>query len=291
MPQVRSVAGVCFTYLAMWVMLITSGCAWLDNHQRELIYRPTPLSSAQAPALQAEDERFFIDVPDTPGLQRLELWWLPHCNPQAPTLLYLHGTFRNLPQNLHKINSLREAGFAILAVDYRGWGLSSRITPSEQSIFQDAQLAWSELQRREPRAAQRVIYGHSMGSGVAVGLASGLRSPEDYGALILESAFTSFPDVAEQAGFIAKVFSRVSNERFLSIDRIAKVQAPLLMIHGDQDKTVPMVLGRRLFDAAHAPKQWVAIEGGGHSDVNLTGSTQYQAALATFQKRFLSQTQ
>lgn len=289
MSPVRSVAGVCFTILAIWVMFATSGCAWLDVHQRELIYRPTPLSSTQAPTMQAGDERFFLEVTGTPGPQRLELWWLPHRNPTAPTLLYLHGTFRNLPQNLHKINALREAGFAILAVDYRGWGLSSRITPSEHSILQDAQLAWTEMQRREPRAAQRVIYGHSMGSGVAVDLARGLRSPQDYGGLILESAFTSFPDVAAQAGWVANMFSRFSDERFASIDKITQVRAPLLMIHGDQDKTVPIILGKKLFDAANPPKQWQTIEGGGHSDVNRTGKDTYQAALADFTTRYLSQ--
>lgn len=200
-------------------------------------------------------------MPVAGASQQLALWWLPHTDPNAPTLLYLHGTFRNLAQNLHKINALREAGFAVLAVDYRGWGESTAITPSEQTILQDARITWAELVRRESRPAQRVIYGHSMGSGVAVDIASKLPSQADYGALILESAFTSFPDVAAQAGWLARLVSGFSNERFASIDKIAKVQVPLLMIHGTQDSTVPVKLGLQLFEAANAPKQWLAIEG------------------------------
>jgi pimeloyl-ACP methyl ester carboxylesterase len=91
-------------------------------------------------------------------------------------LLYLHGTFRNLFGNLSKINALRDAGFAVLAVDYRGWGESAPIMPSEASIHADAGRAWAELLKRQPDARHRVIFGHSMGGAVAVRLASTLRA-------------------------------------------------------------------------------------------------------------------
>ena len=288
MCRMRSVTGVVFRILMVWVLVCASGCAWLDTHQRQLIYRPTPATAGDSANLRAGDERFFLEVPLVDAMQYIELWWLPHTDKNAPTLLYLHGTFRNLPQNLHKINALRDAGFAVLAVDYRGWGRSTAITPSEQTILQDARVAWAELARREPRPAQRVIYGHSMGSGVAVDLASQLTSQTDYGALILESAFTSFSDVAADAGLLARLVSLFSHERFASIDKIAKVQVPLLMIHGTQDSTIPVKLGLQLFEAANAPKQWLAIEGGQHSDLDLIAPTQYQATLAAFKSRYLS---
>lgn len=270
--------------------------------------------------LRTGDERYFIDVPqsqaakppDNTGntgnganvdsnaniVQRVEMWWLPHADAKAPTLLYFHGTFRNLYENARKIESLRRAGFAVLAVDYRGWGLSTPITPSEQSILRDADIAWAELQRREPRPAQRVFYGHSMGSGVAVDLASRLKSSSagsaesDYGGLILESALSSFSEVAREAGLMARLvagFLSLTNEqRFTSIDKIGKVNAPLLMIHGGRDTTIPPVLGKRLFDAANAPKQWLLIDGGAHSDLDDVGRVQYQATLLDFKNKYLA---
>ena len=296
-----------------------SGCAWLDAKQRQAIYRPTQGVPADFVGLRAGDERYFLAVPkDLPvpisdsanvsgADQRVEIWWLPHADARAPTLLYFHGTFRNLYENLRKIDSLRAAGFAVLAVDYRGWGRSTPITPSEQSILQDANIAWAELQRREPRPQHRVLYGHSMGSGVAVDLASRLKGGRagtagaagaagadggDYGGLILESALSSFGDVAGEVtgftGFLARLLALSNNERFASIDKISKVTAPLLMIHGNLDTTIAPSLGKKLYEAANAPKQWLVIEGGAHSDVDDVGKVAYQAALLAFKGKYLT---
>jgi len=273
--------------MALTFFIVNLGaCAWFDVKQREVIYRPTLGVASDVPSLRLGDERFFAEVPRSGG-QRVELWWLPHADKNAPTLLYLHGTFRTLLENLHKINALRAAGFSVLAVDYRGWGLSTPIMPSEQTILQDADVAWSELQRREVRAAQRVIYGHSMGSAVAVDLASRLQVDQDYGALMLESAFTSFSDLAKESGFLARLLMVFSQERFASIEKIAKVNAPLLMLHGSQDTTIPIHLSEKLFAAAKSPKQWHAITGGAHSDLDEVGGASYQAALKDFIKQFL----
>jgi alpha-beta hydrolase superfamily lysophospholipase len=253
--------------------------------------------------LREGDERYFVTLSapiipasaiDTQQISstggsphHVEMWWLPHADKNAPTLLYYHGTFRNLFQNLHKIDALRQAGFAVLAVEYRGWGVSTPITPSEQSIMQDADLAWAELKRREPRAAQRVIYGHSMGSGVAVDVASRLHAMTDYGALILESALTSFRDVAYEAGFLARLLALFNNEHFVSIDKISRITAPLLMIHGSLDTTIPIRVGEKLFAVANSPKEWLPIEGAAHSNSHQVGDVQYQAALIKFKKTYL----
>jgi uncharacterized protein len=294
-----------FAALLAFFLLIsvvsTSGCAWLDAKQRNIIYRPTLGVPADFAGLRAGDERYFVDLPasqqspmrstdstaQTSGPQRIEMWWLPHANPQAPTLLYYHGTFRNLYQNIHKIDALRSAGFAVLAVEYRGWGRSSAITPSEQSILQDAQLAFDELRQREARPSQRVLYGHSMGSGVAVDMASRLQAKTDYGAIILESALTSFTDVAVEASWLGRLISSLNNERFASIEKIGKVNAPLLMLHGGQDTTVPTSLGNKLFAAANPPKQWLVIQNARHSDLHEAGGAAYQAALQGFMNLYV----
>lgn len=294
--------GTCWRGLAWVSMLLlvlsASACAWLDAQQRQLVYRPTP-GGADMPALRPGDRRYFVELPssvvnrvgESTGVtsQRDDMWWLPGSQPGAPTLLYFHGTVHNLTQNLEKMEALRAAGFAVLAVDYRGWGLSTAITPSERSILQDADVAWAELQRLEPRPAQRVIYGHSMGSGVAVDLASRLRGSADYGALILESAFTSFNAVAQDAaGWPGGLLARLLNgEHFDSLAKVGRVQAPLLLIHGSADATVSEQLGRALFEAAPEPKYWVSVPGGHHADLQRHAPAQYQAALRTFRLQHL----
>jgi len=271
---------------------LTNGCAWLDLKQRELALRPTP----GRPALYAEgsvalqkafnpgDERWLQPLPEMqPGdagrHQQLALWWLPQPDPEAPTLLYLHGTLRNLYQNLPKIQALRQAGFAIVAVDYRGWGESTVLVPSEDSIAADARVAWAEVVKRQPTAGRRVIYGHSMGGAAAVALAATLHGGSDYGALVLESTFTRLPDVAEMAGFWGRVGAALTTLEFDSLSRIGRIDAPLFMMHGSADKTVPVELGRRLRDAAPPGVHWTEVPGGTHSQL-------HRAAPEVYRKNF-----
>jgi uncharacterized protein len=269
------------------MVLFLCGCSWLEVKQRELALRPSPGRPAAfaegSPALLAAfrpgDERFLVSVPSqdpaAPAPHQLSLWWLPAAA-NAPTLLYLHGTFRNLYPNLPKIQALREAGFAVVAVDYRGWGDSTAIVPSEDSINADVQVAWAELQRRQPDARLRVIFGHSMGGAVAVTLASALKVDKDYAALVLESTFSRLSDVAEAAGFWGQVGAWLTTLKFDSKSRIGSIDAPIWMLHGDADKVVPVSVGRLLRDAAPAGTQWIEVQGGSHSQLHVEAAVLYQ---------------
>ena len=282
---------------------LLGGCAWWDSTQNRLSLRPTPGRPADLPPdeqlFRPGDVRRLVSVPASGAApvtaatataaaqttQLLALWWLPHANPQAPTLLYLHGTFRNLYRNLPKINALREIGFAVLAVDYRGWGDSSPIVPDESTITADAARAFAELQQLQPDPAQRVIYGHSMGGAVAVRLASGLcgrptcpSASQDYAALVLESTFTRLPEVAAAAGWIGRLASRLTTLEFDSLQRIGRIDAPLLMLHGQADTTVPVALGRRLRDAAPAGVRWIEVPAGSHSRLHSDAPALYAQA-------------
>ncbi len=279
--------------LVTGVVFTSSGCAWLDTKGRQLTYRPTPGVPADFPGLKPGDSATTVLVTShepTPRLgggqipagtpQALRLWWLPHADPAAPSLIYLHGTFRNLYQNLNKIDALRAAGFSVFAVDYRGWGSSEAIVPSEASIKADSKRAWEAFVAREPNPRRRVIYGHSMGGGVAVALAAQLTYPRDFSALILESTFPSMPAVAASAGFLGRIGAAITTERFDSLALMPSIDAPLLMLHGDADNTVPFALGQRLFGAARMPdKTFVAFPGGRHSSLQDDGRDRYQQAL------------
>jgi uncharacterized protein len=265
---------------ALLLVLALGGCAWLETKQRELALRPTPTRPVDSAALQPSDLRFVVPVTSAKGEpQKLSLWWLPHRDPDAPTLLYLHGTFRSLYQNVPKMDALREAGFAILAVDYRGWGDSTPIIPSEATINADVRVAWAELVRRQPDPNRRVIFGHSMGGAAAVELASRLHHGTDYGALVLESTFTKMPDVAAEAGFLGRIGAAITTLEFDSQSKIGRVDAPVLMLHGNADQTVPIQLGRRLRDAAPDGVRWVEIPGGSHSRLHREAPEVYRQAM------------
>lgn len=274
----RAFASLCVT---VCMLSLLGGCAWWDTKERSLVYRPSPGRPADFKGLRPGDEMYFLSVPGSVagGPEKLQMWWMPHADPQAPTLLYLHGTFRSLFRNYPKIEALREAGFAVLAVEYRGWGESEPIIPSEPSILADADLGWTELMRYQPEPRKRVIFGHSMGGGVAIDLASRKRYLTDYGALIIESTFTSLPDVAASVGMWGTIASWITRQKFYSVDKIGLVDAPILMMHGDADKTVPIDLGRKLRDAARPGVRWVEFAGGGHSYLHRDAPEKYQEAV------------
>jgi uncharacterized protein len=296
-PGPRGRGGVATLLLAALLLVapILGGCSWLDIKQRSIALRPTPGRPADTPPdeqiFRPGDERWRVEVPAAsgaasgPGTEALALWWLPHADANAPALLYLHGTFRNLYRNLPKIAALRAAGFSVLAVDYRGWGDSAPIVPSEDTVTADAARAWEELKRRQPLAGRRVIFGHSMGGAVAVRLASGLKGAgalRDYGAVVLESTFTRINDVAGEAGGLARVLSVFSTLEFDSVSRAGRIDGPVWMLHGDADTTVPVVLGRRLRDAVRPASlvRWVEVPGGSHSGLHRDAAVLYQQTFA-----------
>jgi uncharacterized protein len=269
--------------VAIVLVVATVGCASLDTRARQLMYRPTAARPDPLPELRPGDAQTLVDVAARDGTTgHVALWWLPNADPAAPTLLYLHGTFRNLYRNHPKMEALRDAGFSVLAVDYRGFGDSTPIVPSQRSILADADVAWAELVRRQPEPCKRVIYGHSLGGAVAVDLASRKHVRVDYGALAVESTFSSLVDLAGSAvGPFGPIAVWLSSERFDSLDRIGKVDAPILMLHGDRDDTVPIALGRKLRDAAPSGTRWIEIRGGTHSRLHENAPELYRAAFAS----------
>jgi uncharacterized protein len=234
---------------------------WLD------MPRATADASADAPAGAAADA----------AAQRLRAMWIPADDPTAPAVLYLHGTFRNVFQNRPKIAAIHSAGLSVLAVDYRGWGESTSLLPSEQSIMEDAEVAWAELTRRATKPDSRVIFGHSMGSGVAVELALRHREPLAYGALVVESGMTSMPEMVRDYGAIGALLAPLVTQQFASIEKIGSISAPKWFLSGTADRTVPPQQTRRLYDAANGVKHVEMFEGGSHSGLHREFEQRYRA--------------
>lgn len=194
-------------------------------------------------------------------------------NPAARiTLLYAHGNAEDLGHLAPWLEQYREAGYAVLAFDYRGYGVSTGGPPSADRATRDIESVYRHAVRTLGIApASIVLFGRSVGSGPATALAA--RVP--VGGLVLESAFTS----------TFRVLTRVRLlpfDRFSNLSELRRVRCPVLVIHGTEDEVIPWSHGRRLFDAATGPRQSLWVEGAQHNDVALVGGTKYWAALETF---------
>jgi len=194
------------------------------------------------------------------------------------TWLWFHGNAGNISDRLENLRLLHdELGVNVFIFDYRGYGRSEG-SPSEQGTYRDAEAALAYALSRPDVDAERIVYfGRSLGSAVAVELAT--RRPPF--ALILESPFTSMADLARQHYRFLPATGLIRT-KYDSLSKIGSVRAPLLVLHGDQDDIVPFEAGKRLFEAASEPKRFYTIRGAGHNDTYVAGGREYFRALREF---------
>lgn len=255
------------------------GCSSFEEQQRKWIFQPTKETwrgGAQA-AEGMEDVwiDFHSSASGTPA--RLHGLWLPQQNADAPVLLYLHGARWDVRGSAPRIRRMHELGFSVLGIDYRGFGKSTDTLPSELMAYEDARAAWDWLAQQQPKSA-RYIFGHSLGGAIAVQLAS--EAGNDLQGLMLEGTFTSIPAVFDTLKWGWLPLGPLITQRFDSASRIAKVTAPVLVVHGSADRLIRPELGQRLFAQVTAErKKWLLIEGGSHHNTNAIGQAQYREAL------------
>lgn len=202
--------------------------------------------------------------------------WLPQPEPGAPVLLYLHGARWDVRGSAHRMRRMHELGFAVLGVDYRGFGRSSPALPSEALALEDAHAAWRWLAQRQP-SARRFVFGHSLGGAIAVALAAEV---DDEAGLLVEGSFPSIPDVVSSFRWGWLPLGPLITQRFDAGARIAAVRSPVLVVHGGQDSLIQPSLGQALFEKATEPKRFVLVPGGSHHNTNALGQPQYREALA-----------
>jgi len=263
--------------LASLLALFLVGCATLDEQQRKWIFQPTAGAPAGASSRSAGlDEVWIAHRSAVSGNDvRLHALWAAQERADAPLLLYLHGARRNVWDSGFRIRNMQALGFAVLAIDYRGFGSSSDELPSEAAVLEDARAAWDWLGREHP-GRPRYIFGHSLGGAIAVQLAS---SVDDARGLIVEGTFTSVADVFRSFKWGWLPVTPLITQRFESVETIARVRTPVLVVHGSADRLIPPDLGRALYDKAPLPKRFVLVEGGTHYSTNGVGQALYRDAL------------
>jgi fermentation-respiration switch protein FrsA (DUF1100 family) len=267
--------------LAALGVLSAAGCAYFDTKQREWIFRAQRDLHADPASYGLAFEEIWLTVPGAgeTASERVHGWWIPGPDAGAPTLLYLHGARWSLSNNLFRIQRLQRMGFAVLAIDYRGFGRSDGELPSEALAYADAQAAWQHLRLLEPDRNRRFVYGHSLGGAVAIDLAT---RNDDVAGLIVESTFTSMSDMAEAMGYGNLPIAIVLTQRFDSLAKVGKLASPVLFIHGTSDRFVPHAMSEKLYAAAREPKRLLLVESGNHSNVSYVAFDKYQAAVRDF---------
>src|ERR1700704_327434 len=250
-----------------WLLIVVSvgyvgGLAALFLLQRSVLF-PIPQVFRIAPAAAgfAQAEEHVLTTADG---EKVIVWHVP-AKPGHPVILYFHGNGDYLAGFFGRFRQLIADGTGVVALSYRGYAGSSG-RPSEQGLLRGAAAAHAFTTARYS-AASIVGWGFSLGTGVAVALAS----EQPLGKLILEAPYTSLADVAASAFSIFSVPLVLKNP-FHSDRRIARVRAPLLMMHGARDPTVPIIFGERLFALANEPKKFVRFDGGGHNDLDDFGA-------------------
>ena len=209
---------------------------------------------------------------------RLHGWWVP--GPRDFTLLWCHGNAGNISFRLELLASLvRRVGCSVLLFDYRGYGLSEG-RPSEKGTYADALAAREGLSKREDVDNSKVAYyGVSLGAAVAANLALNV-SPA---ALVFDAPIPGVLRMARaQSPLLLPLAALLLRARYNTIDAIRRVDAPLLVFHGEQDEVVPVELGREVYDAAPGPKEWHAIPGGSHNDTYTIAGAAYFETIDAF---------
>jgi fermentation-respiration switch protein FrsA (DUF1100 family) len=250
-----------------WLLIVVSagyvcGLLTLFLAQRAVLF-PVPTSARTSPfeAGFPEAEEHVLTTADG---EKVIVWHVP-ARPGHPVVLYFHGNGDYLAGFFGRFRGIIADGTGIVALSYRGYAGSSG-KPSERGLLMDAAAAHAFTTARYA-TSKIVVWGFSLGSGVAVAMAA----DQPVGKVILEAPYTSIADVAASTFWFAPV-RLLMRDRFHSDPRIAQVKVPLLVLHGALDPTIPIALGERLFALANEPKRFVRLARGGHNDLDHFGA-------------------
>ena len=263
--------------LAIWIVIIIAGAyiafvSFLFVFQSHYVYYPEHVLSADPGDIGLNFDSVSFETKD--GV-KLSGWFVPSEGARG-MILFCHGNGGNISHRLESIQILHQLGLDVFIFDYRGYGQSEG-KPTEQGTYQDAEAAWQYLtEERQVNPNEVIIFGRSLGGAVAAWLAQS-NTP---GALILESTFTSLPDIA------GKLYPYVPVRLLLrfhynTAEYLGRVNCPVLIVHSRNDEIMPFGHGRRLFEMAKEPKEFLEITGT-HNEGFITSGKRYAEDLHAF---------
>lgn len=246
-------------FVAAAAVLLTWAYVSLDRWQRRMIFHGNSymVETPRDRSLKYSDQ--WIAVEDG----KIHGWWIPGDTPRGPAVLFLHGNAGTISSGLEHLALLHQAGFSVLAVDYRGYGKSTAAFPSEASVYADARAAWDRLLQLAPDASRHVIYGHSLGGAVGIEVASRAAGVD---ALAAEGTFTSTVTVAKGIFPSWWPMSWLVTQHFASDRKVQELHMPKLFIHCADDEVIPAAMSEALFQLSPQPKARLIIPGGNHNN-------------------------
>ena len=233
---------------------------------------PSRTLDATPSAIGLEYENLTINTPDDVHLDA----WFIRAPDLGPTLLFFHGNAGNISHRLDSIAIFHKLGLNICIIDYRGYGRSTG-QPSEQGVYRDAEAVWhylTQVRRIDPHHI--VLFGRSLGGAIAAWLAARTRPA----AVIIESSFTSVPDLAAKLYPLAPV-RLLTRLQFDTLKIVQSIQSPLLVIHSQEDEIIPFAHGKAIYEAAKVPKRLIELHGEHNDGFIVTGKT-YSLGLQQF---------
>jgi fermentation-respiration switch protein FrsA (DUF1100 family) len=249
-----------------------SGELMFEGLVRKFLYYPIRLDVDAPLPLEARDaEEVWIRTPFNDTIHGL--YW--EAQPKRPTLLYLHGNAQSVFDWCLVREELEALDCGLLLIDYPGYGKSTGL-PSEKALYASGEAAYNWLKVAQHLDDSSIfVLGKSLGGGVATEIC---RTRKPLG-LILESTFRSIPHVIRQLVPVLPQNSLLKEERYESIDKLADISCPILIIHGDRDELIPLDEGLKLHAAAREPKQLWVVPNAGHNDVSLFAGSEYGVRL------------
>ena len=256
------------TFAAVYLSLV----AYLFVNQNKMVF----LSNYAGRTLNGTPLNMGLEYQDvnlvTDSKVKIHGWFVPHKAPRA-NLIYFHGNAGNISGRLNSLRRWHELGVSVLIVDYPGYGQSSG-EPSESGSYEAARAAWRHLVHdRNIRQDDIILFGRSLGGGVAIQLATEVRPK----ALIVESTFTSVPDIAASQFWFLPI-RQLSKIKFNSLQKVKHIQSPILIVHSPDDEIIPFQHGRTLFEHANQPKDFLETKGG-HNDGHVQAEPHYSQRL------------
>lgn len=245
-------------YLIAGVALYGLMLGGLYFGQRALMYHPDP--TVPFPHRHDVPEMEAVRVPVSGGVEVL-CWWHPPETGNHPVVVYFHGNAGHIGERGYKVRHMIDAGYGVLLTGYR-YNAQSGGKPSEELLLADGRALVEHVESQGVAPERLVLYGESLGSGIAVALAS----ERNVGALVLETPYSTMAEVAQSHYWYAPAKWLV-RDSYDSMARIGRVRAPILLFHGDADTTIPVRFAKRLFEAAPEPKEARYFPGGAHTDL------------------------